>query len=402
MDFSNIYWLDRELAWYGKATGRIDAEVAIIGGGITGITAAEYLARHDVETVLVEKRLIGTGASGRNAGFVITGPVEHYARAVKILGREKARRLWEDSLEGIGVIRDNMDRYHIDADIHQGGSLLLAATEAEDAEARETVEELNHDGMSALYLDASETARRLNTDAYFGACLLENNFGYNPYKYVSSLANGLRGLSNLQICDQTEIISIQRGHDAIVLRNEETEIHCQMLLIAANAWAQKLNSWFEDKIIPVRGQVIATKALPDRVWNELVYANFGFEYFRQLPGGELIIGGWRENMPGGDAFHYNEFIDDKAVDGLMDYVRSNFPAMPELEVTHKWGGIMGFSRDGLPLLGPLPGESRIITAAGFTGHGMAFGSVIGRFAAQAILGTLDTDISMYALSRFNS
>ena len=401
MNFSNIYWLDGELSTYGEAAGKIDVDIAIIGGGMTAFSAASVFVESGIKTALFEKRLIASGASSRNAGFVITGPVEHYARAVKILGREKAKRLWIDSMEGIENIERNLEKFAINATIQKKGSLLLADSESEDNEARETVTELQKDGMNSRYISSGEISRKLQTNSFHGACALPDNFGFNPYQYVNGLANELSKSPHLSIYDQSEIISINTKNETIILKSEHAEISCQMVLIAANAWAQKIDPFFESKIIPVRGQVIATAPIDEIVWDEIIYANFGFEYFRQLPGRELIIGGWRENMPEGDAFHYNEYIDEKAVKGLQDYIYSKFPRIPELKVTHSWAGTMGFSRDGLPVMGPLPGENRIFTAGGYTGHGMAFGSIIVHDAAKAMLGELDKDISMYSPARFN-
>lgn len=399
--FTNVYWLDNELLRFDTLGKSVTADVAIIGGGIAGITAAQRLIQHGASVVLLEKRYIGTGASGRNAGFVISGPVEHYARAVNIIGREKAKRLWQDSEKGIAHIHQNIAELNLNAGLEEEGSYLLADSEQEDIETRETVDAMNADGFEGIYLPQDETAARLISSGFYGSAYLKSNFGFHPYRYVSGLARHISQSKYLQIYDETDVLKITQDEDnRLVISAEKGRVTAQMILYTANAWMQQLDSRFSGLIIPVRGQVIATQPLDKRVIQGTMYANFGFEYFRQLRSGELLIGGWRENMPGGDAFHYNENIENQAVQGLTNYLRGKFPQLPPLTVTHQWAGTMGFSRDGLPLLGPIPGKNSQFIAAGFTGHGMAFGTISGLYAADAIAGELTEDISMYYPSRF--
>jgi gamma-glutamylputrescine oxidase len=400
--FQNVFWLKADIGRFEPLRQNLTADVAIIGGGITGITAAKRLSELGASVILVEKRFIGTGASGRNAGFVISGPVEHYSRAVSILGREKAQRLWADSEKGISHLLENIENCAIKADVEAEGSYLLADSEQENIEVRETADAMQSDHFDCDYLPVEAIRDILKTDGFFGGLHLKTNFAFHPYRYVSGLAHFIhKEKKNVRIFDESPVTQISNdGENRVVISTEKGKVTAQILLLATNAWTQQLDSRYEGLIIPVRGQVIATAPLEKRFLTGAMYANFGFEYFRQLQSGELIIGGWRENMPGGDAFHYNENIEDKAVQGLLDYIRGKFPQLPKLTVTHQWAGTMGFSRDGLPLLGPIPGKNSIFIAAGFTGHGMAFGTIIGKYAAEAIAGELSEDISIYSPARF--
>ncbi|HDR05371.1 MAG TPA: FAD-binding oxidoreductase [Candidatus Marinimicrobia bacterium] len=400
--YENVFWLKDEILRFDPLRQNLTADLAIIGGGITGITAAKRLAELGASVILLENRCIGTGASGRNAGFVISGPVEHYSRAVNIIGRDKAKRLWSDSEKGISHLIENIENCAIRANAEREGSYLLADSEQEDAEVRETAKAMHSDHFDCDYLPAEAVRDILKTDAFFGGLFLNSNFAFHPYRYVTGLAKFIhQEQKNVQLFDESPVSKISSdGENRPVIHTAKGKVTAQMLLLATNAWTQQLDSRYEGLIIPVRGQVIATAPLDKRYLTGAMYANFGFEYFRQLQSGELIIGGWRENMPGGDAFHYNENIEDKAVQGLLDYIRGKFPQLPKLTVSHQWAGTMGFSRDGLPLLGPLPGKNSIFIAAGFTGHGMAFGTIIGKYAAEAIAGELSEDISIYSPTRF--
>ncbi len=156
-----------------------------------------------------------------------------------------------------------------------------------------------------------------------------------------------------------------------------------MLLLASNAWTPLLHPFFEAAIAGVRGQMLATEPFPRRLLPAPVYADFGFEYFRQLPDGRLVVGGGRRAALDAE-LTYAEKPSEAVQAAIESFFFSCFPEARELKITHRWAGIMGFSCDELPSIGPVPGTVNLYAAAGYHGHGMGFAVAAAQAVAEMI------------------
>jgi gamma-glutamylputrescine oxidase len=144
-----------------------------------------------------------------------------------------------------------------------------------------------------------------------------------------------------------------------------------MLLLASNAWTPLLYPYFDGAIVGVRGQMLATAPCPRRILPTPVYADFGFEYFRQLPDGRLLIGGGRRAALDAE-LTYAERPTEPVQAAIESFFFTCFPEARGLAITHRWAGLMGFSCDELPSVGPVPGSVNVYAAAGYHGHGFGF------------------------------
>ncbi|MBK7759034.1 MAG: FAD-binding oxidoreductase [Deltaproteobacteria bacterium] len=140
--------------------------------------------------------------------------------------------------------------------------------------------------------------------------------------------------------------------------------------------------YFRDKVDPVRGQMLATAPLPP-LFECPIYANHGYDYWRQDPAGRIVLGGWRNLDPEAEVGHA-ETLHAQIQARMTEFVQSWVPDQT-VEITHRWSGIMGFSRDGLPLVGPAPGTPGAVVGAGFTGHGFGFAFLAGAALARLIV-----------------
>jgi gamma-glutamylputrescine oxidase len=165
------------------------------------------------------------------------------------------------------------------------------------------------------------------------------------------------------------------------LRCSGGEVRAQLALVCTNARARELLPWYADKVDPVRGQMLATSPAP-RIFQRPIYADHGYDYWRQDRQGRVILGGWRNLDP--DSEVGTDDLLHPGIQARMEAFIRRFSALSGVEITHRWSGTMGFSRDGLPLVGPAPGAPGALAAVGFTGHGFGFAWMAGEALAATV------------------
>jgi Glycine/D-amino acid oxidases (deaminating) len=399
IEIATSLWLSEAKPRYQEADQNVTCDVVIIGGGVTGICAAYHMLQLGARVAVIEETQLGAGASGRNAGFLLTGPVEHYARAVALLGREKARKLWQFSHRSVTGLVDLIQGLPLDCDLELSGALHAAASETEEEELKNSAALLAEDNLEIALLSREEVQKHLNSPDFFGGILYPHNGGLHPVKFLQELAaylvdHGVRIFENTP-AQEVEITDF----DAAVVHTPKARLEAYLVLLATNAYTPRLRNFLENKVLPVRGHIIATEPAQRRLWSEVVYTNFGYEYFRQLSDGRIVIGGMRETVPGGDSLHYEEDPLPEVIAELERFLKTRFPPpMPAVE--YRWAGLMGFSRDGLPIIGAIPGESNLFFAGAYTGHGWGFAYGVAEVTAKIMLEETTSDLELFSMRRF--
>jgi glycine/D-amino acid oxidase-like deaminating enzyme len=321
--------------------------VLVIGGGIAGTSLVHHLGKRRFSAVLVERGHLASGASGRNAGFLLAGVADCYAEAVRIFGREKAREVWHMTNENHDRMLEAIERD--DVGHRRLGSATLASGDEERARLDESAQLLRDDGFQA---------------DWDGTRLVNPRDGeVNPAAMVGALA---RRAKRGAVREGVEITSIQSRGDEVSVLAGELECRAGVVLLATNAYTPLLLP--QVKIQPTRAQMIASAPVSRSVSDMPTYSHFGYRYWRQLAGGEVLIGGWR------DTAMQAEMTDEaEPTDEIQEHLDGQLAAMSaNAEVTHRWAGIMGFTESGLPLVGPVDGMRNVFLCAGFNGHGMGF------------------------------
>ncbi len=329
------------------------AEVVIVGGGITGVALLDVLRRRDVDAVLLERDHVAAGASGRNAGFLLAGVAENYARAVDRYGRRTAADVWAFTLDNHALIA--RAAAHLDAGYRVRGSLIAALDAAEAASLEEAATMLAEDGLPGAI---SATA------AVPGAvCVLANpaDGEIDPVRLV----RGLAAPNARHVWEHRAVVAVEDGDNAAIVRTEGGAIEAAAVVLATNAWtAQLLPSV---RIAPVRAQMLASAPVPPLLACP-VYADWGHRYWRQRDDGSVLMGGFRHR-----ALEEEVGFSVTPTAAVQSHLHAQLRELGVLaEVTHRWAGTMGFSGDGLPLVGRAPGSRRVHVCAGYTGHGMGF------------------------------
>ena len=400
---SPSYWLDR--LWsreghveYPPLEGPAAADVAIIGGGITGVSLAYWLARDGLQPLLLESRTIAGGASGRNAGFVTASTAEGYGTVIDRFGREAARRLWAFSVANGASIRGIVEEHRLrDVGFGPIDAVSLAASEDELAAVQRGARLLIEDGWPVELLRQDDLPPGLRR-GYFGGALRHGNAEVNPAGFVNALAAVAASLG-ARICERTSVTGWREADRGVLLSTAfGGEVRAGIAVLATNALAPLLAP--ELSITPQRGQVLATEPLPVRLCDWLCGADWGYQYWHQLPDNRLIAGGWRNlAFAEEEARATAELPTDTVQAGIDSLLRDVYGLRDPLPVTHRWGGTMGFTPDALPFAGPLSGSTVRYAAAGFTGHGNGMAPQIARLVADLIQGRPSPDAALFAVGR---
>lgn len=375
-------WLDPPRPAAAPLAHDLHCDVVVIGAGLCGTSAALSLAEQGVDVVLLDAGRVAGQASGRNAGFILQGTAERYDRAVEMMGADRARRIHAWSLTNHDLIEAFVTRHGVDCDYRRGGSLQLAGSEREEAELVASAELLNADGFEAKLLTGDDMPAVYQDAGFRVGVLLPRDGQVHPARLVLGAAAAAVG-AGARLFEHSPVTALDAASPGdVCVTTAGGSVRADLAVVCVNARAGSLLPWYADKVDPVRGQMLATAPAP-RVFDWPIYADHGFDYWRQTDDGRVVLGGWRNLDPGAELG-----LEDRLHDGIqarMTAFLQRFAPLRGVPITHRWSGTMGFSRDGLPLVGPAPGTPGALAAVGFTGHGFGFAFLAGQALASLAL-----------------
>jgi gamma-glutamylputrescine oxidase len=385
--------------------GRQETDIAIVGAGITGTSAALWLARAGIRACVLEARSIAAAASGRNGGFIADGTIRLYAHAIASSEREAARRVWAFSVANHAYAEafvQELEDQGWGCDYRRNGSYKLAASAEELGPILESARLLNEDGWAAQVVQRDELPPRLRK-VYFGGAFLPANAEIQPVRFVTGLAR-LAEQAGAELSEESPVTNITIEDDGVTLTTSQGTLHAQKLILATNAWLPEVGKmvgadWLARCITPTRGQVIATEPVRERILLCPCSAEEGYQYWRQLPDGRLIVGGWRSRSPETEFHTYDETPYVGIQRHLDAFVHESLD-LPDVKIETRWAGIMAFTSDNLPLVGQLPGVNNCYICGGYTGHGNAFAINCARLVSELAMGNTDRDAELFEVGRF--
>ena len=368
------YWLDEptEPLASPELDGR--ADVAVVGGGITGCSCALALAEAGLRVRLFEAREIAGGASGRNGGFALRGGAAPYPVLADSIGGDATAALWRWTEEELAVLAD----FAGDA-FRATGSLRLAVDEEERDELREEYEALVGAGFAAEWREdlPPPLAGR------YPAAL------FHPPDGVLQPAHLVRGLARRATEVGVEI------HEHARVRSV-AETGADTVVVATDGYPSGLLGQLEGLIVPTRGQVIATEPIAELLFEIPHYGRHGFDYWHQRLDGRIVAGGFR------DVSLDTEFTADEVTTPVVQTALERFVVEHvgrPLRVDYRWAGIFGMVFDFLPVVGRVPSSDGLWVAGGYSGHGNVLGFACGRLVARAILGEDDPKLELFEPAR---
>ncbi len=352
-----------------------EVDFLIVGAGLVGCSAAYFAAQQGREVVITEMRDVALGASSRNAGFMITGLDTYYHHATERYGIDVVREMWTLSRTTHGHLR-HFAR-HGDVRMDNCGSMLLAESAEEGRELELAARALEADGIEVEYCSTDPLGR-----GYYAAIRQPQDAAVQPYELVQAIyqQSGAELVANNEMYRMT-----QDEPDCVTVYTRQYVFRARHVLLCTNAYSVHVDPYFVGKVIPTRAQCIATAPLTQgAVINTCGYSDYGYMYYRMTFDGRLLIGGGRKQNKTLEHDTTDDRITDPVQRVLETYLREKFPDVTE-PVERRWAGIMGFSVDGLPLVGTLPDKPRVGFAVGFHGHGLAMGAGAAERAVEMLL-----------------
>ncbi len=372
------YWLDGAPAAYGPLSAEETVDVAIVGAGVTGLGCARVLAEGGARVRVLDARRVGGGASGRNGGFALRGTALPYHE-----GRHPdLMRFTEQALARIPGLAGNAFR--------PVGSLRVAVDDAELESLRAEHDALAEDGFAVEWREPEELPDPLRPRA-LGAMFHPGDGAFEQGRWVHRLA-ALAAEAGARIAEDTTVLRL----DGTRLETPAGNVAAERVLVATDGYTRGLVPELDEAVVAVRGQVVATVPLPEKLLPCPIYSRWGYDYLQQLPDGRIVAGGRRDSDLEGETTS-EETTTGPIQSRIEDLLAELLGSGPE--ITHRWAGLMGFSPDGLPLVGELPGRPGVWASAGYSGHGNVLGFACGEAVARAFLGEPDWRLEPFAPGR---
>lgn len=360
---STSFWLDRT-----RGTEKRSYDAVIVGAGISGLSTAYWLNKEDpsLKIAIIEKSRLAFGASGRNAGFITCGSVEHFNRMINKHGLEQATEIWRFAQENLRLLKEEIiEDAGAELQFEHNGAYSLAAQDNEFAELKNVAEVMSKLNIRTEILDAAQVEKHAGAANFCGGIKYLDDASVNPVALVRRMASKVKA----DLHEGVEAFGIQEGADGMrVLKTDQGDYEAPMILLNLNGYSATMHPWFKDKIYATRGQCLMMEAVP-RFMDAPCYANFYLDYFRQVPSGELLIGGFRQIEKESEV-GYSDHITEPIQQALHEFVVNHLPQFKKARVTHRWSGVMGFARDGEPMVGSIPDDPQVFFAGGYTAHGI--------------------------------
>lgn len=364
--------------WHADDTQpRREVDVLVVGAGIVGCAAAYFAAQAGAQVVITEMRDVALGASGRNAGFMISGLDAYYHHAIERYGHAITREIYGLSERTHHIWRGFIARSQGAVRFEQIGSLLLAESEAEAEDLRKAYEAMMADNVPAIF-HADDPLKR----GYLAAIEQPHDGAIQPVE----LAQAVLRESGAELIENNEIYALrQTKPDQVEVYTRKFVFMARRVILCTNAYSGQLDPYLADKVTPIRAQCLVTEPLEKPVINCCGYSDYGYMYYRMTFDGRLLMGGGRNRHKALE----HDTTDDRAtspIQGVLEaYMGERFPEVKEVPVSRRWAGIMGFTPDGLPLVGTLPDKPNVGFAVGFNGHGLALGAATAERAIGLLL-----------------
>lgn len=364
-------------------------DVAIIGAGFTGLSAALHLARAGVSVTVLDEKRIGWGASGRNGGFCCLGGSMAGDAALDHRFGEAERVAYRRSeLEAIRLVERTIADHGIDADRHSVGETELAHRPKDVQGLIDHAATITHNyGVEHRLHQADELAALGLAGPFHGGLTIEAGFALNPRKYASGLAE-IAQSHGAQIFENSGVTKIAAQPSGWTLQINGHNLEADQVILATNGYsADDLPTWLAGRYLPSQSNVIVTRPLTEEElgaagWttDQMAYDTRNLlHYFRLMPDRRFLFG-----MRGG--VFTGAAAEARAARKIRADFDAMFPAWRTVEATHGWSGMVCLARDMMPFVGAVPDHSGLWAGMCYHGNGVAMGSYSGALLAQLVQG----------------
>jgi glycine/D-amino acid oxidase-like deaminating enzyme len=395
------YWLESagdDLTPRPALRGSIDADVAILGAGYTGLWTAYTLLRHDpsLKVVLLEREIAGFGASGRNGGWVASGLNAGSERLERAFGRAGMTAI-EDAVAGaVDAVAEAIGVEGIEADYAKGGSLTIARGPEQVPALEAHWQSLERSGRADGYhrLDAAETAERIRVEGALGSIYGSQYAVVHPGKLVRGLARAVERRGGT-IFERTAVTDVEPGslpHLRPALRTANGQVRATTIVLAGEAYLSQLRPYHR-ALLPLYSLIVLTEPVSESDWATIgwrareVVASYrlSVDYLSRTADGRILFGGRGAPYRFGSTIEPAFDRDARTHASLRAMVEAWFPSLRGIGFGHAWGGPLGMPRDWIPTFAFDP-RTGVASGRGYTGHGVSTANLAGRVLAGLILG----------------
>ena len=360
--------------------GDIEADVVVLGAGLTGLSAALELAEHGRRVVVLEARRIGWGASGRNGGQAIFGFGCEPNVLEAALGFDTAKAMFDWSLEGLDLIQQRCQRYAIDCDWQAGHAHVPIKPRQERALRADREQLAERYGYPLEWWTRERLKQQLDSDRYLGALFDPRSGHLHPLKYVQGLARAARE-RGVQMFEASPVSAIERG-EPLRFRTAQGSVRAPFGVLGGNAYLGRLVPELHARVMPVGSYIAVSEVLGRQraeglIANRMAVAdvNWALDYFRLTADQRLLFGGRAS---------YSTLPPPNLPGVMRRRIHKVFPRLGEIKLEYVWGGNIGITVSRAPHWGRL--GSNLYFAQGFSGHGLNTTQLAGRLIAEAIRG----------------
>ena len=383
------YWLDTAPPFSSGAEGSPhgDADVAVVGAGFTGLSAALALAKKGAKVVVLEAGLVGNAASGRNGGMCNNGFAQDYYALSTKLGRERANMLYRAFDAGVDKVESIIAVESIECDFKRVGKLKLAAKPQHYEKLARSQELLAREVDPDTRLVPRDQLRtEVGSDRYFGGLLFEKSAGMHVGKFGQGLAEAA-ARHGAVIYENNPVVGLRRVAGQVhEVRTPNGSVRARQVLLATGTSAVGPLGWFRRRIVPVGAFIIVTESLPVDLLDRLTprrrmttdTKNF-VNYFRVTPDNRLLFGG-RARFAAA-----NPKSDAKSGEILRKSLGEVFPDLADARIDYCWGGMVDMTTDRLPRAGEHDG---LFYSMGYSGHGTQMSTYMGKVMAEVMDGNV--------------
>ena len=363
-------------------------DVAVIGAGFTGLSAARTLAQRGARVAVLESETIGWGASSRNGGMVLTGMKLGVNKLIAMYGRELTQRMYAASLASMDCVEQIVHEEKIDCDFVRCGHLEVACKQKHFDDYARQAEVIAREFKHTLrVVQKNELSSEIGSTIYYGGMVDEVSAGANPARYVAGLARAAMK-AGAEILEHTRVESIERdsrqGEPGWKLATSRGPIWAHEIFVGTSGYTGKATPALQKKLIPIGSFIITTEVLPEALArdlsprNRMIYDSKNYLYYYRLtPDRRMLFGGRAAFFPEtGQTVRRSAEILRR---GMIDV----YPQLSDAKIDYVWGGTLDFAIDIMPHAGQMNG---MYYAVGYAGHGVAMATYQGQKIAELMAG----------------
>ena len=359
-------------------------DVCVVGAGYTGLSTALHLADRGYDVILLDAQRVGFGASGRNGGQVGSGQRVEQDDLEKTVGRAHARQLWDMGEESKSTVRGLIAKHEIDC-AYKSGVLHAELKRKHLHHTFDYVEKLRTDyGYDQIeFMEEVSLRSALGTDAYCGGSMDWGAGHLHPLNFALGLARACLA-AGVRIFEGTRVTEIKRGEPAEVI-SVSGRVKAKFVALGANGYLGNLEPQVASRVMPINNFIVATEPLGevcarDLIRDDIAVADrkFVVNYFRMSEDNRLLFGG-------GESYGYK--FPDNLIEKARKPMLEIFPQLRDTRIDYAWGGTLGITMNRMPDFRRL--SPNILSASGYSGHGVAMATLAGKLMAEAIGGTAE-------------